>query len=156
MGRWAENVTMNQHDGRGDFEAAPVLIKAIDYMKGIRWSRLGTPEEAIAKTEMSRMLQVYQRFGAVQQPIRTITEKKITRVLWEIRFPPNSRWKNGPQRPSAYEAMLDNFVMNDKFPGYDGPCGQPDTVLRKLDAIIDDARKAENQKARSILLGEFK
>ncbi len=141
-GRWAKDVRINFHDNHGEVDAAPVPINALVYMRGIKWSQLGTPAEAIAKGELARMLQVYQKFGAVQQPIKY----KDGRMVWSVNFPPNSRWANGPEAPSAWLAMLDNYCRNDKFPGY-GPLGKAtDDGLRSLDKIMDATQRNDRSK----------
>ena len=139
------SLTMQQGDGP-PIEVHPYFIKALDYMGKIQWGFLGTPEQAIARGEMARMLQVYERFGAYLQPIR-FTAK---RVIWELRFPDGTKWQQGPQVPSAQWAMLDNYLKNNRFPGY-GPLGQAtDDGLRSLDKVLDQALGKDKQNSEDL------
>ena len=123
----------------------PVPIRAAPVLRGIGWGRLGTPEQALAKQELARMLTIYERFGAVQQPLRT----REGRTIWKVQFPPNSRWASGPERASAFQAILDNFAKNGMFKGYmaNESAGEGET-LWKIDRIIDNALAFDNAQAR--------
>lgn len=140
-------VTMVQGAGEQPITLLPAPIRALPYMKGISWGKLGTPEQTVAKTEMSRMLQVYERFCAFHQPLRF----KDGRTIWKVCFPSPSRWKSGPERPSAFEALLDNYVLNNRFAGY-GPLGQAtDDALRSLDQVLDNALRRDQQHSKDVL-----
>lgn len=140
-------VTMEQGT-REALTLHPYYIKAIDYMKSISWGKLGTPAQAVAKAEMARMLQVYERFGAMQQPLRFTNGK----VVWEVRFPPGSKWLSGPEAPSAYLAMMDNYLRNNRFPGYGALGKATDDGLRSLDRVLDDALAKDKQHSQNIIL----
>ena len=140
-GRWAETVVMKQGTG-APMTLFPVKIKAATYQSGIEWGRLGTPEEACAKAELSRMLQVYERYGAVQQPLRY----RNGHVVWTVNFPPGGRWQNGPEQPLAWLAMLENYVRNGRFKGFMDSfeseamrLAANGTMLRKLDEIVKES-----------------
>ncbi len=147
-GRWGQVVEMKQGAGEA-MRLLPVHIKAEPYMVGIGWGKLGTPEEAVAKNELARMLQVYERFGATQQPLKY----RDGRVVWSVAFPPNSRWLDGPEQPSAWLAMLENYVRNSRFKGY-GAWGKPtDDGLRSLDKVLDDSLQKDQDHFNN-LIGE--
>lgn len=129
-------------------ELLPVPIRASAYMNGIQWGRLGTPEQAVAKQEMIRMLTVYERFGANQCPVRL----RDGRTVWSVKFPANSRWASGPERTSAFQAIIDNYAKNKMFQGYmmsdlTGPGG----TFKDIDAIVDRALAKDNAMAKGEL-----
>ena len=129
----------------------PSPIKAAPYLNGIQWGRLGTPEEAAAKTELSRMLQIFERFGAQLQPIRY----RDGRTVWSVMFPKGCRWRSGPEQPGAWLAVLESYARNDKFRGYLAS-GMPEQQdLRRLDSIIDasldkDKRHYDDLRAEAV------
>ncbi len=148
-GRWGREVVI-EHAGV-PMRLFPTQIVAADYTDGIQWSTKGSPEEACAKTELARMFRIYERFGAVMQPLRYTNG----RTVWCVEFPqqPKSRWKNGPERPSAFQALVDNYAgANGKFHGYD--MSEPlhrTTDLKKLDSIIDSALARDKAHAEGVL-----
>ena len=150
-GRWGrsggEVVTMQQGKST-PLTLIPARIQARPYMEGIRWGWLGTPEEAVAKAEVSRMLQIYERFGGVQQPLKY----RDGHVVWEVRFPANSRWANGPEQSSAWLAMLENYVKNGRFRGYmDGTAAEKTSDnLRSLDKIVSDSYRQDQTHLRGL------
>lgn len=125
----------------------PVPIRAASYLNGIQWGRLGTPEEATARTEMARMLKIYERFGACQQPLRY----RDGRTVWTIVFPSGSRWASGPEAPGAWLAMLDNYTKNDRFKGFMNNGLEAPSVMRDIDGIIDRSLKNDKDFSESLI-----
>lgn len=120
-------------------------IRASTYMAGIQWGRLGTPEQAVAKQEISRMYTIYERFGACQCPVRL----SGGRTVWSVKFPANSRWASGPERTSAFQAILDNYAKNGFFKGYMDSLGAGhQDSFANIDRIIDNALAFDNAQAR--------
>lgn len=130
-------------------ELLPTPIRAAPVLNGISWGRLGTPEQATAKTELIRMLTIYERFGAVQQPIRLVDK----RTIWKVQFPRGSRWASGPERASAFQAILDNYAKNDFFKGYMETDGHGDaSAVGNIDRIITNALAFDNAQAKRHLV----
>lgn len=111
----------------------PVPIRAASYVNGITWGQLGTVEEAAAKTEVARMLGVMERYGACQQALRF----RDGRRLWTVVYPKGSRYKDGPEQPLAWLAILENYARNDKFRGQLMHAAAPGADLHDLAGIVD-------------------
>ena len=127
----------------------PAPIKADTYLESIRWGKIGTVEEAAGKQEFARMLTIYEAFGAVQQPLKY----RSGREVWEVRFPPGSRWSNGPEMPSAFEAMVENYVRNHRFAGYMDSTEAKysgDVTIRKLEELHDATVQRSQQAAEEL------
>lgn len=130
-------------------ELLPTPIRAAPVLNGISWGRLGTPEQAAAKTELIRMLTIYERFGAVQQPIRLVDK----RTIWKVQFPRGSRWSSGPEAPSAFQAILDNYAKNGFFKGYmEADGGGDGSAVGSIDRIITNALAFDNAQAKRHLV----
>lgn len=134
-------------------ELLPAPIRSAPVLNGISWGRLGTPEQAAAKTELIRMLSIYERFGAVQQPLRVVDRGRGARTIWKVQFPRGSRWASGPERPSAFQAILDNYAKNGFFKGYlEADGGGDGSAVGNLDRIITNALAFDNAQAKRHLV----
>lgn len=98
----------------------PVPIKAKHYQDEIAWGSLGDVKAAIAKQEMARMLQLYDYFKAWLQPVRQVEDGRDKgKTVWQVCFPAERRqFKSGPAMPNAIDAMLQNYIRNKAFKGY--------------------------------------
>ena len=134
-------------------ELLPMPIRSAPVLAGIQWGRLGTPEQAVAKEELIRMLNIYERFGAVQQPIKIVEGKGGKRTIWSVKFPSGSRWASGPERASAFQAILDNYAKNGFFKGYNIALDHIPTLgnVRNIDKIVDRALAKDNAQAKEML-----
>ncbi len=127
-----------------EFWLAPVPIKADSLLAGIQWGKLGTPEQAAAKSELARMMRIYQRECAWKQPIKV--EKKG--VVWEICFPEGSRFKSGPRSENPWQALLDNYARNFKFKGIlANEMRSSGDALFHVERIIDEALAKDKKHA---------
>lgn len=129
----------------------PVPIRAASYVDGITWGQLGTVEEAAAKTEVARMLGVMERFGACQQPTKYRSGKR----MWTVVYPKGSRYKDGPEQPLAWLAILENYARNDKFRGQSMFAAAPGADLHDLAGIVDrslakDQRHYDDLRAEAV------
>ncbi len=133
----------------------PVPIKLETYVRQIGLEDAGiTPEERQARTEVLGMVAIMERNLAVIFPLGF----NAGRLIWEVRYPVKSLFKNGPRWNSAWGAIQQNYIRNDRFKkilAIEG--GRGESALR-FDKIADDSvaaqRKAAKESEAQILNGE--
>lgn len=91
----------------------PVPIRLGNYMSSLLPRPGEDPKILLYKSEVGRMLGIYERHGAWMQPERYHSGT----IIWSIQFPQGSKFFSGPEAPSALIAQELNYVKNRKFQG---------------------------------------
>lgn len=81
-----------------------------------RRSGFSSPEAIRADLELQRMLLIYAANKAQRVPSYAMRNGQRV-IVWEVRFPKGSRYKNGPLSISPSEAMAGNYYRNNCFSG---------------------------------------
>lgn len=143
-----------KHDAEGFAgKLRPVPITELDFlnaMLGPSDMYPGLPKDVaeLVQKEEIRVHRIMQHYMAWLQPIgKAITSGGL---LWEVRFPKGTKWKNGPIREGARLAILENYKLNKKFPGFLELPQSPGDALITADAKDQaadrkEARQLENQ-----------
>ncbi len=135
----------------GAYTLAPVPIKAVDYMKGFEIiGSLPGPERAAILEQNQRMLEILERFQAWYYPVGR-HGKDLKGILWQVKFPRDSRWKDGKPCPGALAAVHDAYTLNKRFAGYNVQALKLSTsgdMVLDTDKILDKAlRFKRNEEA---------
>ncbi len=133
----------------------PVPIKLETYVRQLDISDPAiTQEERQARTEVLGMVAIMERNLAAIFPIG-FTQG---RMIWEVRYPRKSLFLNGPRWKSAWGAIQQNYIKNDRFKkilAIEG--GRGESAIR-FDKIADESvaaqRKAAKESEAQILNGE--
>lgn len=113
-----------------------------DFLDGIQWPIFPTEKQALCKLELERYFDIYERHRAYFQPIKTRES-----VQWQVVFPKSSKWKNGPMRPKASDAIDANYTLNKKFPGEQELAKGDGATPLQVDQIIDEALRNDERVA---------
>ncbi len=132
----------------GAFTLAPVPIKSEDYMKGFEIiGSLPGPERAAILQQNQRMFEAFERFNAWIHPVGR-HGPELKGILWQVKFPPSSRWKDGSPKPGALAAVHDAYAVNKRFAGYGVLAAGGGELVFDVDKILDKAlRFKRNEEA---------
>ncbi len=138
------------------FKLAPIPVLAEDYLKGLELAKhLPGPERALIVQENKRMLDAFEMFQAWLHPLGF----HGSALVWQVRFPKNSRWEDGPPVCGSLAAVHAAYRVNKRFAGFMELAQGTGVAVLDTEKILDQAlrnkrKSAEEHEAEGIQLAK--
>ena len=126
---------MKQMLGASGALMGPVPIKKATYIQGIQDKGIPGDDRVKVVQELTRVHEVLETFSAWLHPVGQNKEGTV----WDVRFPPGSRWRSGPPTNGALAAIKANYERNKYFGVFFAQAKVDPKFLLNADKISDEA-----------------